>query len=178
MADPVTASLGLAGASTLLNLKAAKDEHKANQAQMARRKAELERNAVTAKAISQQKGFEEERKAKLVMSRARALAAFSGAGADDKTVMDIIGDIESEGVYRRDIALYKGKEEARRLLEGAAATEEAMRAEKKAYKTRQITNVLNFGSSMFGMAGRPSGGGAPAFDWQDTGGWDESWGFD
>lgn len=149
----------LAVASTAMKMKGAKEEHRAQQAQMARRKAELERNARLTVAVAQQQGFEQERQSRYVVSRARALAAFSGAGADDKTIMDVISDIHGEGEYRRNVAIYKGQEEARSLISQAEGTAEAMDAERKAYRYKQLGSLFDLGKSMYGGGGMGGGGG-------------------
>lgn len=151
MADPFTAALVLGGISTVMKMKGQKDAHRAQQAQMERRKKELERNALAVEAVAQREGFEETRRAKLVASRAQALSAFSGAGATDSTVMEIIADIDGEGEYRRNLALYRGKEDARKLREDIVATQEAQDAERRAYRTNQLTSLFDFGSSAFGL---------------------------
>ena len=144
---------------TALRQKAALDEHKETQRQMAKRVAELERDSKTAYAIAQREGKEEIRKAKLISSRATALAAFSGAGASDDTVLNIIADIEGEGEYRRSIALYRGKQESAKLTDQAQETRRAKEAEQKAYKYKQMGIILSMGQSMGSAYGNGSYGG-------------------
>ena len=163
----------LAAAQTALELKANKESYLATATAMKRRKAELERNAKAAIAVSQRAGFEEERKAGLIVSRARALSAFGGAGADDATVMNIIADIEGEGEYRRNIALYRGEEESKAALRGAAATAAAMEAERTAYKYRQANTLLSSGSKM--MGGGMGGGNSTS---QPAPSGQKGWGYD
>lgn len=143
------AAIVFAVAATAVKMKGAQDEHEATQQRMERRKKELQRNALAVEAVAQRDGFEETRRAKLVASRAQALSAFSGAGATDSTVMEIIADIEGEGEYRRNIALYRGKENARKLREDVAATEDAQDAERRAYRTKQLGSLFELGSSAY-----------------------------
>ena len=150
MSDPFTAALILGGISTAMKMKGEKDASRETRRQLARRKAEKERNAKTIKAVAQQEGFEEVRKAKYVASRAQALAAFSGAGATDTTVSEVISDITGEGEYRRNIALYGGAEDARRTLLDAEEAGLAEEAERRASRTRQLTSLFELGSSVYG----------------------------
>ena len=76
-----------------------------NQTQMAKaslagakiRAVQLEEKAGQERAISQRKAVNVRRQAKLAESRALALAAASGGGASDPTVMNIISGIAGEG---------------------------------------------------------------------------------
>jgi len=79
-----------------------------------------EQRAGQERAASQRAAMEEKRKGRLVGSRAQAVAAASGGGALDPTIVDIGADIAGEGEYRAMTSLYQG-EEAARGLEGSAA---------------------------------------------------------
>lgn len=60
--------------------------------------------------------MEEERRLKEHMEgRALAVAAASGAGIDDPTMVNLIGDLNAEGEYRILSALYVGQDEAEGL---------------------------------------------------------------
>lgn len=83
--------------------------------------AQLESQATQAVASSQREAQEQERRARLVASRALAVSAASGAGASDPTIEKIISDIDGEGAYRSMVALYQGEERARTLRMGADA---------------------------------------------------------
>lgn len=82
---------------------------------------QLEQEAGTAIAIAQRQKAEEARTARLVASRALAVAAASGAGASDSTVVNLIAGIKGEGAYRGAVAMYEGEERSRKLLMGADA---------------------------------------------------------
>src|SRR5688572_16098433 len=122
----------------------------------ARRAGDAEANAYEvaagqATAASHRTAAEETRKARLLQSRAQAVAAASGAGASDPTVADIIGDIAGEGQYRSMLAIYEGEEKAR-ALRGRG---EAVRREGR---SRQTASIINAGKSLFekyGGASRP-----------------------
>lgn len=82
---------------------------------------QLEHQAGQVVAISQREALDERKKARLLESRALALAAASGGGASDPTIVKIMSDIAGEGAYRAQTALYEGAEESRRLMKGAEA---------------------------------------------------------
>lgn len=88
------------------NARARALEHQAAQA---RQTAGQER------AASQRDAIEERRRARLIKSRALAVAAGSGAGAGDPTVENILGDIGEEGEFRALNELFIGEERARGL---------------------------------------------------------------
>lgn len=72
------------------------------------------------RAASQRSAEEELRRADLVGSRARAVAAASGAGASgDPTVENILTGIAAEGEYRAMTALYEGTTRSNALRYGA-----------------------------------------------------------
>lgn len=73
------------------------------------------------RASSQRQAGEDRRQKRMVQSRLTAMAAASGGGASDPTVVDIAGDLETEGEYRALSSLWEGEERARGLEAGAAS---------------------------------------------------------
>lgn len=86
-------------------VSAIQDEHDANAAQVE----------------SQAQASNERRRAKIIRSRALAVAGASGAGVDDPTISNILSDIEGEGEVRALNALYEGDYLAQGLRSGAEA---------------------------------------------------------
>lgn len=84
---------------------------------------QMRQNAGQAQAASQRQAYNADIQTKLVMSRALAVAAASGGGASDPTVVNTMARIASEGAYRKAVALYQGDEAARRMEMQAQATE-------------------------------------------------------
>lgn len=109
-------------------------------------------------AASQRAAFSESRRAAFVGSRARAVAASSGASATDPTVVNIEGDIAGQGEYNALSALYEGQESQRTGDANAALT----RYEGKQAKTAGFINagstLLKGGVSLYDKYG---GGGPP-----------------
>ena len=78
-------------------------------------------NAGQAIAAGQMGAAEQLRQGRLIQSRAQALAAASGGGAVDPSVVNIIGNNAGEAALRASIALYQGEEKARMLRMQAAS---------------------------------------------------------
>lgn len=85
--------------------------------------AQMRVNATQAEAQGQVASLEEMRKSRLVQSRALALAAASGGGASDPTVIHLISNLAAEGELARRTQIYNGNERARALRNQAIATE-------------------------------------------------------
>lgn len=101
---------------------------------------QLNRMAGSTRATAQRKGIDERRRAKLLDSRARAVAAASGAGASDLDVTNIRGDIEAEGEYRALTQMYEGETEAASLRAQGHELRRAARG-------KSISTVLGAGST-------------------------------
>lgn len=140
---------------------------------------QLMMNAGKAKAVSQRQAAEEVRQSELVQSRILAVAAASGAGASDPTVMRLIGKQAGEGAYRAALAIYKGDDQAQQLelaaqarrYEGKVAASQGVRA--------AIGAVVGVGAGLYNSYGQ----GGPAAEvesqtepdmgnWWGDGGWD------
>lgn len=81
---------------------------------------QLDQMAGQERAASQHRAQEERRRSDILQSRARAVAAASGGGASDPTVVDIISDLAGEGEYLAATHIFEGQEAARRARMGAA----------------------------------------------------------
>lgn len=138
------------------------------QAKLSQREAQqMEQKAGQERAVSQRAAMEERRAGRLLRSRSGAIAAASGAGALDPTVVNLLGDISAEEETQALTALYTGEERARGLEYGAKLTRAggqgyryaAQRAqdvgglEARAYRTRGLygagTTLLEGASSLF-----------------------------
>lgn len=119
--------------------------------------AQYDQNAGQAVAASQRSAFDEERKARLVASRALAVAA-AGGGASDPTVVKTIADITGEGAYRAGIALYGGEEQSRRLTMAAEAKRYEGEVAKIGGEEAKRSYDLSAIGSLFKAGGSASGG--------------------
>ena len=109
----------IAAAGTVIGVGAEIQRGKAQREQQLLLARQREEDANEAAAESQRQALFERKKAKNLMSRARAVAAASGAGASDPTVTNILTDIETEGEMNYLNALYSGNSVARGLRSGA-----------------------------------------------------------
>lgn len=167
----VPAALTVAG--TALSAKGARDAGAAERVAGERRQAaaafeaeQLRQKAGQEIAASQRAALEETRKADLVQSRAIALAAASGAGVSDPTVVSLLARNKGEGAYRAAVALYEGEDRARTLrlnaqtrdYEGRGALEAGL-AREAASRTAGTASMLRGASSLYDRYGRGGSGG-------------------
>lgn len=124
MADPMTIMMVggtiLQAAGQISQGNAADANAKAQQEQLEYQAKVREINAGQERAAAQRRAIEERRQGDLASSRARAVAAAGGGDTFDPSVIDILGDLDAEGQYYSDIAMYEGEERARDLESGAA----------------------------------------------------------
>lgn len=167
---PIFAAIAAVGIPTIIStigtvtsvagqLRAADAARQAGDAALAMRIREsqiLEEQAGQQKAAAQRSAMEERRRARLVASRAQALAAGSGAGVSDPTVANLLADISGEGAYRAAVELYEGEEAARQLgMEGAARVQrglteqQAERNRASALETGALTSLISGGASLY-----------------------------
>lgn len=85
--------------------------------------AQLRSNAGQAQAASQRQAYEVDKATQLATSRALAVAAASGGGASDPTVVGMMANLAAEGSYQKEIALYSGDEQARSMRAKADTVE-------------------------------------------------------
>lgn len=114
--DPVTAVM--IGASALGTIVSAGGQLAAGDQQKQAQDYQSDlakRNALAVEATSQRQAVEERRKAAFAVSRARALAAASGGGATDPTVLNVEAGIGAQGEYNALSRLFTGSDEATNL---------------------------------------------------------------
>lgn len=149
-------AIGAMVGGTLLSMKGAGDAARA--AKIAGRRdrvakefeaEQLREQAGQALAVSQRAALEQQRQGRLMASRALAVAAASGGGASDPTVVNLMAGADGEAAYRSAIALYEGEDRARKLRMGAAASryegavaEDTGNQRASAYKTMRAASAL------------------------------------
>lgn len=99
---------------------------------------EADQEAGLAIGISQRQAIEDKRQAQLVASRSLAVAAASGGGVSDPTVVNVISNAKGEGAYRANLDLYEGEAKARRLKMQAIVGRSTGEQEAAAGKNRAI----------------------------------------
>ncbi|MGA0595602.1 hypothetical protein [Enterovirga sp. CN4-39] len=152
--DPLTATLGvISGIGTIggsiLQAGAARDQAEAAARAQEMEAAALEREAAEKQAAAQRQAITEGRKTDLVLSRTQALAAASGGGATDPTVLDIMGDAAGQGAYNSAAAIYEGAAQARGLEERAELSRFRARESRRAAGPAAAAAIL---SGITGMA--------------------------
>jgi hypothetical protein len=106
--------------------------------------AQMRQNANTAEAASQRTASDIDRQTQFVTSRALAVAAGSGGGASDPTVVNLIARDAGEGAYQKQLALYGGRDRARLDNEQADA---------KTFEGKStFDNSLQVGAAAYGGA--------------------------
>lgn len=142
IAAPIMAvGMGMDAISSYREGKAAKRDAYSQAAQM-------EVNAGQEQAYAQRRAIEKRREARLVQSRALALAAAGGA-ADDPSVVRITGDIAGRGEYEAMLELFDGNVAARDLKLQAKATRASGRAAASAGRMRATSTAISGFGSMY-----------------------------
>ena len=144
---------------------------------------EMERQAGIAVALGQRAALEERRVADHAASRALAVAAASGGGVSDPTIVKLIADHKGMGAYKASLALYEGEERARQFriaamserLGGSGALEEGL-ARARAYNIQAIGNTVKTMGGLYAKYGaggpeaEPAGHGDAALIYEPAGG--------
>lgn len=153
--------LAMMAASTAMKMQgarqqaaAAKANAKATEKEKAFEAAQARQAAGQAIAASQIAAEEQRRQARYVQSRTLAVAAASGGGVSDPTIVNMLARIAGEGVYRANVALYGGEERARLLnMQAAAADYEGKTGR---IMGNQIAKAANIQAVSAGMSGATS----------------------
>lgn len=101
-------------------------------------------------AAAQRQALEETRQAKLKASRAVAVAAAGGGSVDDPTVINLLEDIEQEGVYRAGVAMYEGESLAKQQRFQGRMDEFQGEVDYATGKMRMYGGFLKAGASLYG----------------------------
>lgn len=105
--------------------------------------AMLERQGKAEQAAKIQEAKQARREKELMLSRARAVGAASGGGID----IDLMGDIEEEGVLNEKLLLWQGEERRKGRSGQAAATRFEGAAQKSASVFKAGSTLLSGGYS-------------------------------
>ena len=127
------------------------------QAAVARTKARQE------EAIAQRQQMETDRKTKLTLSRAQAVASASGGSATDPTVVDNAGDIAARGKYTGGLQMWQGKMNAWDFDTKAQGLQASADATRSGGKLSAFSTILGGAASIYktASAGGWGGGGMP-----------------
>lgn len=139
----------IAGAATVVSTVGAiqqgvEQRHQADAAAMA-----LRNQANADEAAAQRTAINSRRQASYAISRGQALAASSGAGASDPTVVNVLGQIAGEGEYHALTALYEGGTSGGNALSEATAARSEGRAYQRAGNMKGISTLLTGGTDLY-----------------------------
>lgn len=110
-----------------------------------------EREASEQRAASQREAIQRSREARLVLSRQQAVAAASGAGPTDTTIMGLMGEAAAAGQFNTASAIYEGESRGRALEDDAALS-------RFRGKQAKLASFINAGSTVLsGISGFASG---------------------
>lgn len=134
---------------------------------------QLEQQAGQDRASSQRAAVEQRRSARYVQSRLQALAAASGAGATDPTIVKLSNDIDAAGEYAALTAMYEGESTARGEEFAAQVARRTGKAAATASYAKAGSTLLSGASSWYdkygggGPSGRDRAAGG-AFNWRGS----------
>ncbi len=115
------------------------------------------------RAVSQRQAEEARRQARLVQSRQQAVAAASGAGAADPTVVNLMGEARKAGEMDALTALYQGEQSARDLeYAGTLARFKGKQAKQAGYLNAFSQVLAGAGTLADAFGGALFGGAAPS----------------
>lgn len=124
---------------------------------------QAEKEAGATIAISQRAAEEERRQGRMAASRALAVAAASGAGVSDPTIVRLISNIKGEGAYRASVALYEGEARARQIrIQGFDSGFDDGASVQAGYKMAAAAKGLRTGLSLYAKYGMNGPGTEPS----------------
>lgn len=133
-------------AGTALSAAGAIQQGKAQEAALKAQAQAQEARAKEERAVASREAAKRAERAKQVLSRQQAVAAASGAGATDKTVLDIMSETAAEGDVQSRTALYEGEMRGRGLEYQAAI--DRMNA-----RQAKLSGFINAGSTVLSGVG-------------------------
>ncbi len=138
----------IAGAATVVSTAGAIQQgvdarHQADEQTIA-----LRNQANADQAAAERTAINSRRQTAYVVSRGQALAAASGAGATDPTVMSVLGQISGEGEYHALTSLYEGGTQGQNLNSQATAASSEGKAYQRAGYLKGISTLLTGGTTL------------------------------
>lgn len=109
---------------------------------------QLRQRAGQVQASAQRAAFSVDREASYTASRALAVAAASGGGASDPTVVSLIAKNAGEFAYRRATALYNGEDEARTMNMKADVTEYEGKVKNQVARSEANAKMMQGGATL------------------------------
>ena len=146
-------AMGLSGVSSILSAGSQYNAGKAEERRANLEAQQLDASAKEELAAAQRAGVEEERMGEFRASRMLALAAASGAGASDPTVINLMANLAGETQYSKSVKLYEGgTRSAQKKYEGRLRRFEGREA-RKAGEFGAKTTLLGGAAGLFSKYG-------------------------
>lgn len=149
MAWMAAAAPYLTAASAVIGIGSSIAQGKQQDAMARIEAGQMEANAKAERAASQRDASQERKRSDYLQSRARSLAAASGAGASDPTIENIIAGLDSEGEYRALTALYNGEQQASGLELGSQVRRIEGRNARSASRYQAAGTLMKAGASLY-----------------------------
>lgn len=142
MAFLAAAAPYLAAAGTAVTVISAGQQAAAQRQQADAQAVALKNQANADAAASERQANNERRQGQYLMSRAQALAAASGAGATDPTVLNTEGQIAGQSEYNALTSIYEGGTPEQNALSAAQAARNTGRAARQAGTLNMISSGI------------------------------------
>jgi hypothetical protein len=153
MAQLAAAAPWLQGAGTVLSAVGSIQQGNAAADAGNSEAAQLNYRAGQTRASTQRSYIEGLRQSRLVASRGRAVAAASGAGATDPTVVKTLADVSAAGEYEALTKLYEGNDAAIGMEASAGARRREGSSARTSGYLKAASTVLNQGVSLWDKYG-------------------------
>lgn len=161
MAFLAAAAPYIAAASTAVGVYSAIQEGNAKQQQAQAQAVALRNQANADQAAAERNAIQSRKQASYLVSRGLALAAASGAGATDPTVVSVLGQITGEGEYHALTSVYEGRQSGQNLNAQSTSASNAGKAYQRAGYVKGITTVLSGG---YNIGAKGGFGGSGSYD--------------
>jgi hypothetical protein len=164
----IGAILGLVGsvASGAVGMMGANSQAKFMEAQAKNEEQQLKRMSAEEKAVASRDAQAKNKETSLLLSRQQAVAAASGAGATDSTVLELAGELSKEGNVQSRELMRQGLEKGQMLEYRGAVGRQMAKAQGKMLKASAMGSMI--GGVIDGVSGMMSsdafskyGGGMP-----------------
>lgn len=139
----------IAAASTVVGAVGAIKQGQDQQFEAQQQAAALRNQANADAAASDRQAIQQRRQSGYLQSRVQALAAASGAGATDPTVLSIQGQIAGEGEYHALTSLYEGSTSSENLRAQSQAAINAGQSAARAGVLKGIATPLVGATSLY-----------------------------
>jgi hypothetical protein len=166
-------AMGVVGAVS--SARAQKQAGKHQEEAAGFRAKQLDQQAGQERAVAQHQAIEARRRSGLAQSRAQALAASSGAGAVDPTVLNLVSGIAGEGELSAGNALYSGEERALGQETSASANRYEGGQARRAGEVRAETTIMGGVASAASSLSRYAPGPSPTAGANLASGYDGTW---